>query len=333
MFHSSFSFYIYTVINIGDFIELYFKIKQRGIEYIFSKFSFVKKTRIKNTFNQVDVASSNYWIIPDVKAYWNKIITGNPTQEYADYVVEKYFKNETNLQLLSLGCGAGSHEIKFARHSNFSEIRGIDLAPKLIDEANKNAQQSNFKNLKYEVSNMYDSHFEDNFFDAILFHSSLHHFKNLEKLLGEIIKKTLKKDGLLIIHEYVGPSRIQWTKEQLTEVNLLLSIIPDKYKKRFKSNSLKTKAYRPGNLRMIISDPSEAVESSEILHTIHKHFKIEEEKYLGGNLVMPLFKDIAHNFLDNSDETKKILHQVFEKEKSFIQTHSSDFVFGVYRNR
>ena len=311
---------------------MYFKIKQRGIEYIFSKFSLRKNTRVKNTFNQVNIEASNYWIIPEIKEYWNKIITENPHQEYADYVVEKYLKNETNLKMLSLGCGDGNHEIKFAKHSNFSDIKGIDLAPKLIEEANRNASQNNFKNLKYEVANIYDCNFEDNFFDVILFHSSLHHFKNLEKLLGEIIKKTLKKNGILVIHEYVGPDRIQWTNEQLKEVNFILSTFPEKYKKRFKLNSLKAKAFRSGKLRMIISDPSEAVESSAILQTIHNHFKIEEEKYLGGNLLMPLFKDIAHNFLDGSDETKNILQQVFEKEKIFIKTHQSDFVFGVYRN-
>lgn len=320
------------LITKGDIIETYFKVKQRGIEYIFSKFSINKNTRIKNTFNQVNIDSSNYWIIPEIKEHWNKIITGNPHQEYADYVVEKYFKHDTNLKMLSFGCGAGSHEIKFAKHSNFSEITGIDLAPKLIEEANKNAQQNNLKNLQYEVGNIYNCNFDDNFFDVILFHSSLHHFKNLEKLLGEIVKKTLKKNGLLIIHEYVGPDRIQWTNEQLNDVNFILSTFSSKYKKRFKLNVIKTKAYRSGKLRMIASDPSEAVESSTILPTIHKYFKVEEEKYLGGNLLMPLFKDIAHNFIDGSDETKSILQQVFDKEEVFLKTHQSDFVFGIYRN-
>ena len=83
---------------------------------------------------------------------------------------------------------------------------------------------------------------------------------------------------------------------------------------------------------MIISDPSEAVESSAILPTIHKYFKVEEEKFLGGNLLMPLFKDIAHNFVDGSDQTKEILQMVFDREETFIKTHQSDFVFGIYRN-
>jgi ubiquinone/menaquinone biosynthesis C-methylase UbiE len=320
------------MITRGDIIETYFKMKQRGIEYLFSKFTFQKNIRIKNTFNQVNIESSNYWIIPEIKEHWNKIISGNPNQEYADYIVKKYYENKTNLKMLSLGCGAGSHEIKFAKHSNFSKITGIDLAPKLIEEANKNAKQNHLPNLHYIAADIDNSHFEDDYFDVILFHSSLHHFKNLDTLLGKTIKKCLKKDGLLIIHEYVGPNRIQWTNEQLNEVNKILTTIPLIYKERYNLNAVKSKAYRSGKLRMIISDPSEAVESSEIIPTIHKYYSIEEEKSLGGNLLMPLFKDIAHHFIDGSDETKRILQVVFEKEETFLKTQTSDFVFGVYRN-
>jgi len=320
------------LVTKGDIIETYFKLKQRGIEYVFSKFSIDKNTRVKSTFNHINIESSNYWIIPEIKKHWNKIITGNPQQEYADYVIGKYFKKNTGLKMLSLGCGAGSHEIKFAKHSNFSEITGIDLATKLIDEANRSAEQLHYTNLKYEVADIYQCNFDIEYFDAVLFHSSLHHFKNLDTLLGDIIKKTLKKDGLLIIHEYVGPDRIQWTDDQLQEVKTILSTFPVNYKKRYKLNAIKTKAYRAGKLRMIISDPSEAVESSAILPTIHQYFKTDEEKGLGGNLLMPLFKDISHHFIDDSEKTKALLQYAFQEEAKFLKTHESDFVFGVYRN-
>ena len=325
--------YIYPgMITTGDLIEIYFKMKQRGIAYVLSKFSVNKNTRIKRTFDQVNIVSSNYWIIPEIREHWNKMITGNAQEEYADYVVKKYFKNKTGLKMLSLGCGAGSHEIKFAKHENFSEIRGIDLAPKLIDEANNRAKQNGLTNLHYEVANIYELNFQDEHYDIVLFHSSLHHFHHLNTLLGVIVKKMLKQNGLLMIHEYVGPNRIQWTNEQLKEAGKTLSLFPAKYKRRYRLNNIKTKAYRPGSLRMILSDPSEAVESSTILPTLQKHYTILEEQPLGGNLLMPLFKDIAHNFTDGSEETKKYLNMVFEKEAAYIKTHQSDFVFGVYQN-
>lgn len=319
------------MINFGDFIEVYFKLKQRGFEYLFSKISIQKNIRIKSTFDHTNQVSSNYWLIPEVTKKWNKMISGKEDENYAEYITRKYFRNQSNIKILSLGCGSGSNEIKFAKHPEYVEIIGVDIATKLIEKANINAREKKYSNLNYEVKNIYETEFEDEYFDMILFHSSLHHFHNLDFLLGQKIKKIIKKNGLIVIHEYVGPNRIQWSKEQLNETNSILKMIPDEYKRRFKLKNLRTKAYRPGKLRMIISDPSEAVESENILPMLHKYYETIEEKKLGGNIIMPLFKDIAHNFLDESAQTKKSIEFIFEKENAFLKDHSSDFIFGVYR--
>ena len=320
------------MITKGDIVETYFKLKQRGSEYIFSKLTSSFNARINSTFSIKQSQSSNYWNIAEVKERWNIMITGNKGEEYANYVAKKHFNNSSGLKMLSLACGAGSHEIKFAQYHNFSEITGIDLVANLIDEANAKAKASNFANLHYQTGDIYNMRFPENYYDVILFHSGLHHFKNLDNLLGKILKSTLKKNGIIVIHEYVGPNRISWTKEQLGETNTILSALPNKYKTRFNLKNIKNKAYRPGKLRMIISDPSEAVESSNILPVLHKHYETVEEVLLGGNIIMPLFKDIAHNFTDGSTETKNILESIFEREDSFLKTHTSDFVFGIYRN-
>ena len=81
---------------------------------------------------------------------------------------------------------------------------------------------------------------------------------------------------------------------------------------------------------MIVNDPSEAPHSSIILEQVYKQFSILEEKALGGNLLMPLLKDISHNFLDDSTETHSLLASLFEKEDEYIRTVRSNFVFGVY---
>jgi ubiquinone/menaquinone biosynthesis C-methylase UbiE len=320
------------MITIGDFLETYFKIRQRGVDYVLSKLSPDRNSRVKNTFNHDHINASNYWVIPQIRQKWNMLITGNPQEDYANYIVKKYLSGKSSLKMLSLGCGSGSHEIKFAQYPHFSEITGIDIAPKLIDLANTNARKNGFTNLKYRVANVYETTFNNDYYDIILFHSSLHHFDNLDILLGTRLKKALKQNSMIIIQEYVGPDRIQWTKEQLHEVNNILQSLPVKYRKRFRLNNTKTKAYRPGILRMRLSDPSEAVESSAILPVLHKHFSVMEEKALGGNFIMPLFKDIAHNFLDGTEETKNILNMIFEKEADFLRTHAPDFVFGVYHN-
>ncbi len=98
----------------------------------------------------------------------------------------------------------------------------------------------------------------------------------------------------------------------------------------YKSKIYKNKYYGSGILRMIISDPTECIESDKILPLIHSKFKILEEKGYGGNLLMPVLKDIAHHFIYLNDKKRDILEKLFRYEDEYIKEHKSDFVLGVY---
>ncbi|MEJ2568199.1 MAG: hypothetical protein P8Z50_04915, partial [candidate division WOR-3 bacterium] len=137
--------------------------------------------------------------------------------------------------------------------------------------------------------------------------------------------------GLLVINEYIGPNRFQWTNQQLKKANYYLNKIPGHYRYLWQSRRIKKKIYRPGLLRMILSDPSEAVDSEEILPQISRKFKKIEEKPYGGNLLHLIFKDISHNFTKNTSDINKMLDFLFRAEDEFLEnTDKSDFLFGVY---
>ncbi len=140
------------------------------------------------------------------------------------------------------------------------------------------------KNLQYVCGDFVSREYEKESFDVIHFNSSLLHFDNVEKLLREKVRPLLTPDGYLVLFEYVGPSRLQWGKEQLEFVNRMLKEIPEKYRLRFKSRSVKTKVYRPGLLRMKLVDPSEAIDSASIVPALHKNFSIIEERKVGWNI-------------------------------------------------
>ncbi len=54
-------------------------------------------------------------------------------------------------------------------------------------------------------------------YDFILCHGSLHHLINLEHVLHEV-NQALKPDGILLIYEYVGENRWQFTPERLAKL-------------------------------------------------------------------------------------------------------------------
>ena len=259
------------------------------------------------------------------------MITGNSEEEYSAYVVGKYLNNKNNLKLLSPGCGTGVKEIKFSYFKNFSTIEAFDLSTQRISFAKKNAEEIGIKNIVFFVSDVESFNFEKNKYDVVLFDSFLHHIKNLDDVLTKV-HLSLKEDGILIIsNEYVGPSRFQWSNEQLKISNNTLRNLPTSFTKRWQNNSVKTRIYRPGVLRMIMSDPSESVNSENILPEIHKRFKILEEKSIGGNILHLVLKDISHNFVSGSEESIQLLQRLFKIEDEFLAAgNKSDFIFGVY---
>jgi ubiquinone/menaquinone biosynthesis C-methylase UbiE len=320
------------IITWDDFIEVYTKTKQRGFSFFISKLNINSVERTRSAFNESNINSANWSIIPKLKERWNTIITGSPKIEYQTFVVERFLKNSNNLKLLSIGSGKCIHEFKFASYSNFEEILCIDISENLINEAKKVAKINSYNNIRFEVQNLYNYEIPENSFDIILFHASLHHFKNIDYLLGTKLKKTLKKNGLLIINEYVGPNRIQYPKHQIEYINRALRIIPKKFRQRFKLSLYKNKIYGSGLLRMIIADPSECINSESILPTIHKYYDTKHEVNLGGNLLMPVLKDISHHFLETTKEKEDVLNKLFKAEDEYLKSHPSNYIFGIYVN-
>lgn len=320
-----------TFISFGDFIDLFYKLKQKGTSVLLSKLHLSGKDRVMSKWNTT-TDQSDFWVIPEVRARWNEKITGHPDIEYEDYVMEKYFANAENLRMLSVGCGTGARERKFGKYDRFSSIEGIDVAEVQIKEAKKAAAEAGLHHLHYTAGDFYTLPLKEGSYDIILFNSSLHHFDNIDTLLSNRVKPLLKSDGYLIVFEYVGPSRLQWTQPQLDFANKLLKQLPAKYKRRFNSNAEKKQVYRPGLLRMKLVDPSEAVDSESIVPALHKHFTTIEEKKVGWDILHILLKDIAHNFLSKDPDTQLMLSYLFDQEDEYLQqTGRSDAVFGIYR--
>ncbi len=316
------------LLTLEDIRDVYLKMVQRGHSFIFSKFTTSEKKRTKSSFNEAIISGSNWWSIPLVRERWNYLITGDKNVTYERYVTEK-FSNEQNVKMLSLGAGVCSHELEFARLNPGWEITCVDFSEKLLKSAEENANTEGLTNLKFLVEDVYKYNYPDNYYNVVLFHSSLHHFKGLNEYIRKVHRSMALK-GKLIINEYVGPNRLQYSKQQIKAINQNLQLIDNEYRKMYKTNLYKKRYYGSGILRMIVSDPSECIESEKILPVINNYFRTIEEKGYGGNLLMPVLKDISHHFINPDDHQKDLIKKIFRHEDEFLKNNRSDFVFGIY---
>lgn len=319
------------MIFIDDFTELWIKLNQRGYKFIVSKFNLRGKSRTISAFAD-DFEHANWWLIPYIKQAINFKISGDLNIDYENYITSKYLKNnEEGATLISMGCGAGSHELKLAKLNPSIKIKGYDISQSLIEIANKKASDEGLKNVQFVREDVYGLNFEKESIDYFLFNASLHHFKNIKEFIGSKINPALKKGGIIFINEYVGPNRLNFSDGQIEYCNKCLCEIISKENRRILGlNEYKSRCYRLGKLRMLISDPSECVDSEAILPVLRGQFEELELKNTGGNILMPVLKHIAHHFIDKNAVE---LMALISKEEEYLKSHASDFVFGVYQKK
>ncbi len=320
-----------TLISAGDFYELFYRIKIGGMVNILKRIVPSAETRVKKAWNlAASNKRTNWWDVPAVIKRRNKLITGNENEDYFSYLNRKFLRD--NSTILSPGCGTGEKELAIARLTNVLRVDAFDLAEKRIAIARKKAAESKIENVNFFVADIQRFSSQKEKYDVIIFDSFLHHVKNIGNTL-DVMLKALKPEGLLVINEYVGANRFQWSEAQIAEANKALMQIPRKLRGREFDGKEKRKIYRPGLIRMILADPSEAVNSETILQEIYERFEVVEERPYGGNLLQLVLKDISHNFINENKETLEVLQKLFTAEDKFIEKYRSDFVFGVYRKK
>ncbi len=156
---------------------------------------------------------------------------------------------------------------------------------------------------------------------------SLHHFDHIGETIG-LIARALRPGGLLIVDEFVGPSRLQWTKAQLRTANALLAALPAQ--RRVQADGrIKRRVIRPSVLSMRLDDPSEAAEASDLLPALRQNFTILEEHPYGSALHLALH-GIAHNFLGDDPVTAQVLRQCFTAEEEASARLPHDYIYAVY---
>lgn len=111
-------------------------------------------------------------------------------------------KRSTNTgKALDIGCGQGRHTFMFAE--NGFEAYGIDFLGRPVEEAKERAAKEANGNVHFEVMDVLDLQFPDNFFDVILDWSVLDHIypQDWDRYLQNV-ERVLKAGGYLFLTEF-----------------------------------------------------------------------------------------------------------------------------------
>jgi SAM-dependent methyltransferase len=215
-----------------------------------------------------------------VLMHLNERATGDPARDWLSSWAHRWFVGE-DLRVLVLGCGEGWLERAVAQWPFVAHIHAVDFAEEAVARAR--AEAAGIEKIEYSVVDLNRDELSRNAYDVVVAHSVLHHVENLNHAYAQIAQ-AMRPHATLILNEYVGPARFQYSDDVLSMINALLHCL---------GHPART---RPTVEEMIANDPTEAVRSDELIAFTERHFEVLERKAIGGTILQHLLYEIAEEY-------------------------------------
>jgi len=254
---------------------------------------------------------------PAVQARINFKVSGRPNVNRFEYFLNEYLAGKMPVgRALTLGCGVGELERGLCHYNFAQRHEGVDISDEAIRRAVESA--AGLPQIEYRCENLDALVLTPDSYDVIFGVSSIHHVQALEHLFSQV-QRALKTGAYFFLDEYIGPTRFQWTDEQLRVMNEQLRLLPKNLRRSVTGHrEFKHAIERKSLEEILLADPSEAIRSAEIVPLLSRFFKVIEIKGYGGSVIHELLYDIAGNFSEENPGSLDHLQTLFRVEDEMI---------------
>jgi SAM-dependent methyltransferase len=242
---------------------------------------------------------------PRILEYKSRLLCGrSQVKDFADWTEFLLKEYGPKQNCLSLGSGIGRVERYLLKIGFASVWETIELNP----HHNLLIKRSEDTRIHTTEGDLNFVELKPNTYDFVLCHGILHHLINIEHVLGQI-NQSLKPDGLLLIYEYVGERRWQFTESRLKQ---LRKMFPD---------------IRLNNIPVWKVNGFEAVRSDELIRLIEAQFGCTCERSVKyGGVYLPLVTC-------NWSAARKAIERIVELDAEVSQRNELPpcYHMGLYR--
>jgi len=280
------------------------------------------------------LAEIHWMASPVVCAYLNRRVSGDPRTDWLSWLWRCYVRGR-DLSVLVLGCGEGWLERALARRPEVAAIDACDVAAGAVAAASERARAEGLAGkVRYHVVDLDAEPLPGGPWDVAIAHSVLHHVARLEHCYAELAER-LSPGGLLLVNEYAGPRRFQFTPEQMRVIGGCLTRLPERLRTSAVTGGPYVAKEVPDEDALAATDPSEAVRSDEVLPLLERRFEVLAEYDAGGTVLHLLLYDLVQNFDPADPRENRILALLCLLEEALIDAGvlPSDFKVVVARNR
>lgn len=237
---------------------------------------------------------TSWWEIPAYCGYMNLEVCGAPLPKVSQGAHERLRKMGPFQKAVSVGCGRATKEQNLLQTGTVQHFDLFDLSDERLRVAQERFVQKGFGDkARFIIGDAFDET-PHNTYDLVYWASSLHHMMDTRAAL-EWSHAVLKPGGVLVMHEFTGPTRWQWSDELLDCLRRFRSSLPPHLRPQ------NPKIKRMSVKEMIARDPSEAADSDMILPSLKQLFPDAEIRRLGGAIFPHALKGIYPKMTEEDD--------------------------------
>ncbi len=289
-----------------------------------------EQATVADFWSKRKVTSGNWWGNTVTRRHINMRVAGDSSGVAGGGFLKlgREFVGDKPLSLgVSVGCGRGQKEMQLIEAGIVERMICYDLAVSRIEDARALAAEKNLSDrMEFIIGDAFAA-VREPAFDLVHWNNSLHHMFDVPAAVAWS-HHVLKPGGLLMMDDYVGPSRLQVDDRALEIINAIRAPMPERLLQNPRG-PLPRQITRDWLENMIRKDPSETVDAERTMPAIAAHFKDAVVRPTGGIGYFLGLNGIYGNLDMTSDEDRTILMHTLLIDQLYTDLNPKSTLYAV----
>lgn len=278
---------------------------------------------------------TRWWESALVVSHYNAQICGDyipgTSQGIISYLKKNYAAMLPFKKGISVAGSNGWKERILLKAGIVEHFTVTEYSEPLIEEGIKlSAQEGLSTQIEFFYGDAFEKYFAAESYDFVYWDNSLHHMLDVYDAVAWS-KNILMPDGLFVMNDFIGPTRMQFTDQSLANSSIGRAFLPERYlRSPYKPwLSVERNVKRCNPVVLAASDPSECADSGRILSAVEHYFPQAKTIYTGGVIYNSSLNDILANFSEADETDCCILRLLLQLDRQFALAGDSHYAFSV----
>jgi SAM-dependent methyltransferase len=230
---------------------------------------------------------------------------------------------------VSIGCGTGFKERNVIRAGLVRHFTLFELSSVAIEQGRAQAEQAGLSEyMTFRMEDGLAAETREGVYDLVYWNNALHHMFDVKAAL-EWSRRVLRPGGVLLMDDFVGPTRMQWSDRLLQINSAVLAALPAHYLRdpARPQLMLPRQAVRTALPVIMATDPSECADSANILPELLQIFPDAWVRKTGGGIYHLALNDVLHNLIQAQDYD--LLEKLLELDDQCIEIGETHYAVAI----